>query len=183
MNQVFLSIGSNLGDRLGTLREALRRLTAAGDIRLVETSRLYEAEPWEREPGRPEDRAGWFLNCVVAIETSLPPRALLDRVLAIEAALGRGRDPSQTPEARRFAPRTLDIDILLYDDQVISASDDLHIPHLLMHERGFVLRPLADLAPELTHPTLYRTIRQLVEELEDAHEVRVAECPPEWLEQ
>jgi 2-amino-4-hydroxy-6-hydroxymethyldihydropteridine diphosphokinase len=182
MNRAFLSLGSNLGDRLEILREALRRLTAAGDIRLVEASRLYEAEPWEREPGQPEDRADWFLNCVVAIETSLLPRALLDRVVAIEAALGRSRDPSQTPEARRFAPRSLDIDVLLYANEVISASDDLQIPHLLMHERAFVLRPLAELAPELTHPTLYRTIRQLVEDLEDTHEVSVADLPREWFE-
>ena len=182
MSQAFLSIGSNLGERLQLLRDAMRRLIASGDIRVVETSRLYETEPWEREPGQPPDRGDWFLNCVIAIETTLSPPALLERVQAIERALGRTRDPGQTPEAQRFLPRPLDIDILLYEDQVISVSDDLHIPHLLLHERGFVLRPLADLAPQLEHPTLYRTIRELVAELEDAHEVKVADFPPEWFE-
>lgn len=182
MSLVFLSIGSNLGNRLELMREALRRLTAARDIRVTQTSRIYETEPWETEPGQLPDRRDWFLNCVVAIETSLSPRALLEQVQAIETALGRTRDPHQTPEARRFSPRPVDIDILLYENRVISVSDDLHIPHLLMHERGFVLRPLADLAPELEHPTLYRTVRELVEELEDAHEVKIADLPREWFE-
>ena len=182
MGLVFVSIGSNLGDRLGLLREAVRRLAAAGDIRVVEASRLYETEPWEGVPGQLPDRSDWFLNCVVAIETTLAPRALLERVQAIETVLGRTREPGQTPEAERFVPRPLDIDILLYENQIISVSDDLHIPHLLMHERAFVLRPLADLAPELVHPTLYRTIRELVEELEDTHEVRIADVPSEWFE-
>lgn len=182
MSQVFLSIGSNLGDRLALMREAVRRLIASEGIRVVEASRLYETEPWEREPGRPDDRGDWFLNCVIAVETTLPPRALLERVQAIEAALGRTRDPRQTPEERRFVLRPLDIDILLYENQVISVSDDLHIPHLHLHERGFVLRPLADLAPELEHPTFYRTIRELAKELEDTHEVRAADFPAEWFE-
>ena len=109
-------------------------------------------------------------------------RRVLERVQQIETALGRTRDPGPTPEARRFARRTLDIDILLYDDWVISLPDDLHIPHLLMHERGFVLRPLADVAPALEHPTLYRTMRELAAEIEDTHEVILAELPPEWFE-
>jgi len=112
--RAFLSIGSNLGNRLELLREAVRGLIAAGDIRLVEASRLYETEPWEAKPGRLPDRSDWFLNCVVAIETTLPPRTLLERVQAVETALGRTRPPGQTPEARRFSPRPLDIDILLY---------------------------------------------------------------------
>ena len=182
MSLVFVSIGSNLGDRLRLVQEAVRRLAAAVDIRVVETSRLYETEPWERAPGQIPDRSDWFLNCVVAIETTLPPRALLERVQAIEAALGRIREPGQSPEGERFVPRPLDIDILLYENQIISVADDLHIPHLLMHERAFVLRPLADLAPELEHPTLYRTMRELMAEFEDAHEVRIADVPPEWFE-
>jgi 2-amino-4-hydroxy-6-hydroxymethyldihydropteridine diphosphokinase len=183
MAQAFLSIGSNLGDRVALLRETVRRLTTSEGIRVVEASRLYETEPWESEPGRVPGRGEWFLNCVVAIQTTLGPASLLERVQAIETALGRTRDLTQTPEARRFAGRTVDIDILLYDHEVISTPDELHIPHLLMHERGFVLRALADLAPELEHPTLYRTIRELAAELEDAHEVVLAEFPPEWFEQ
>ena len=85
-------------------------------------------------------------------------------------------------EDQRYEPRPLDIDILLYDDRVISSHDHLHIPHLLMHERAFVLRPLADLAPELEHPVLYQTIRELLEALADEHEVRLSDLPARWFE-
>jgi 2-amino-4-hydroxy-6-hydroxymethyldihydropteridine diphosphokinase len=183
MSRVVLSLGSNLGDRLALLREAHHRLTEVPDTRVVQTSRVYETEPWEQELGASSDQAGWFLNCIVVLETGLPPGVLLQQMQAIEDALGRTRDDQRSPEAQRFDPRLLDIDILLYADQVISVSDDLHIPHLLMHERGFVLHPLADVAPGLEHPTLYRTIRQLVDDLEDQHEVRMAEIPPTWFEQ
>jgi 2-amino-4-hydroxy-6-hydroxymethyldihydropteridine diphosphokinase len=182
MAHVFLSLGSNLGDRVAFLREAVRQLAATGTISVVELSPLYETEPWEHEPGQVPDHAQWFLNCVAAVETTLPPPALLTRVQEIEGALGRLRDSSQTPEASRFAARHIDIDILLYDDRVVSVSEELHIPHLLMHERAFVLRPLADLAPGLEHPTLYQTIRELETDLDDSHTVRLAAFPADWLE-
>jgi 7,8-dihydro-6-hydroxymethylpterin-pyrophosphokinase len=118
---------------------------------------------------------------VVAIETTLAPRALLAEMHTIEGALGRVRPPG-TPEAQRFAPRTLDIDILFYGDEIVSAGDDLHIPHLLLAEREFVLRPLADLAPELEHPALYRSVRELLAELVDEHDVRAGDYPARWFE-
>jgi 2-amino-4-hydroxy-6-hydroxymethyldihydropteridine diphosphokinase len=118
---------------------------------------------------------------VVAVETTLPPRQLLASLQDIERALGRTR-PAGTPEAQRFAPRTVDIDILLYGDQVISVPDDLHIPHLLMAERAFVLRPLAELAPHLEHPALYRPIVELLEELDDEHDVRPGDFPRRWFD-
>ena len=181
MARVYLSLGSNLGDRVALLRAAVTRLRG-GDLSVVAASPLYESEPWEEEPGQTEIERPWFLNCVVEVETALSPRALLDRVQAVEAALGRVRLPGLTPEARRFTPRTVDIDIIFYGDAVISAPDDLHVPHLLAAERGFVLRPLADLAPDLTHPTLYRPVRELLEELADEHEVRRGAYPDDWLE-
>ncbi len=179
MTQAFLSLGSNLGDRVTLLRGALRHLTTTEGIRVLEVSRLYETEPWETVPGQIVNRASWFLNCVAVIETSLSPTVLLATVQEIERAMGRGRSVG-TSEAARYEPRTLDIDILLYGNQVISASDDLHIPHLLMHERGFVLRPLADLAPELEHPVLYQNVRELLEALEDEHQVVPADFPIRW---
>ena len=181
MTRVYLSLGSNEGDRVSMLRAAVRQLGETASISVVAASRLYETEPWESEPGRTEGEATWFLNCVVGVDTDLDPRALLARVHDIENALGRTR-AGGTPEAQRFVPRTLDIDILFYGDRVISVPDELHVPHLLLHERAFVLRPLSDLAPDLRHPTLYRTVREMLEELDDDHVVEAARnYPPEWL--
>ena len=181
MARVFLSVGSNLGDRLACLRRAVEHLRAMDDLRFLDASPLYRTEPWEREPGRPADEGGWFFNCAVVIETELEPAALLIRLQSVEQALGRVPRPG-TPEAQRYEPRPLDIDILLYDDRVISGPEHLHIPHLLMHERRFVLRPLADLAPDLEHPVLYQTIRELLEVLDDDHEVLVSDLPRRWFE-
>ena len=180
MARVFLSVGSNLGDRLGCLRRAVEQLRAMEDLRFLDASPLYRTEPWERQPGESDD-AGWFFNCAVVIETELAPAELLARLQGLEEALGRERREG-TPEAQRYEPRPLDIDILLYDDRVISGPENLQIPHLLMHERRFVLRPLADLAPDLEHPVLYQSIRELLDVLEDEHEVQESDLPRRWFE-
>jgi len=182
MPRVYLSLGSNLGDRVAQLRAAVRQLQEHG-LALVDASPLYESEAWEDEPGRTEAERHWYLNCVVAVDTGLGPRVLLEHLQAIETALGRERKVGLTPEAQRFTPRTVDIDIIFYGDEVISVPDDLHVPHLLAAERAFVLRPLADIAPELTHPTLYRSVRELLDELTDEHEVRPGGYPLRWLEE
>ena len=87
-----------------------------------------------------------------------------------------------TPEDRRYQRRPLDIDILCYGETVVSATEQLSIPHLLMHERAFVLRPLADLAPDWEHPTLHQTVQELLAGLDDEHEVQMAELPRRWYE-
>jgi len=181
MERVYLGLGSNLGNRLETLRAAVDRLRELEGVRVVTASRVYETEPWESEPGKLRPERQWYLNCVVAIETTLGAETLLARVQGIEHALGRRRPPG-TPESQRFAARPLDIDILLYGDRVISVPDELHIPHLLLHERAFVLLPLADVAPDLEHPTLYRTIRELAAELHDDHDIRPGDIPARWYE-
>jgi len=181
MTRVYLSLGSNLGDRIALLRDAVARLRAAADIRFVDASALYETEPWESEPGQTLHERHWYLNCAVVIETSLRPVDLLGRLQAIETTLGRKR-PDMTHEAGRFVPRTLDIDILLYGDRVVSVPDRLQVPHLLLHERAFILQPLADVAPEFEHPVLYKRVSELLGEVEDDHAVRRADYPLRWFE-
>jgi 2-amino-4-hydroxy-6-hydroxymethyldihydropteridine diphosphokinase len=187
MARVFLSVGSNLGDRLGHVRAAVARLRQVPEVTFLTASRLYFTEPWERQPGGgaagggAEDQADWFYNCVVVVETSLDPLALLEHLQGIEGMLGRIRTAASLEE-QRYEARTLDIDILLYGDRVISAHDRLHVPHLMLHERQFVLRPLADLAPDLEHPVLYETIQVLLDRLEDEHAVMPADVPERWFE-
>lgn len=179
MARVFLSLGSNQGDRLELLRRAIELLTRLPGVQFLDASPLYETEPWDALSGAIVDRACWFLNGVLAVETSLSPAGLLAEIQAIERTLGRVRSGASV-EAARAEPRTMDIDILLYGDEVISAPNNLQIPHLFLHERAFVLRPLADLVPELEHPVLYRTISELLEELEDDHQVLASELPRQW---
>ncbi len=129
---VFIGLGSNLGDREATIRSALRELEADNDIRVVRCSSLHETEPVGGPPGQ-----GRYLNAVAELETALPPRALLERLLAIERRHGRQRSAAN-------GPRTLDLDLLLYGDRVID-EPDLVVPHPRMWERPFVMEPLAEI--------------------------------------
>jgi 2-amino-4-hydroxy-6-hydroxymethyldihydropteridine diphosphokinase len=146
---VYLSLGSNVGDREAHLRDAVVRLGTAG--RVIAVSSFYETEPVEfaQQP--------WFLNCVVALETSQTPRQLMTSLLRIEQEMGRTR-------VRKKGPRTIDIDSLLLDDEQI-VSEELTIPHPAMQQRRFVLEPLAELAPEAVHPVLKKTVRELLDAL------------------
>jgi 3-oxoacyl-[acyl-carrier protein] reductase len=146
--QVFLALGSNLGDRQGFLDDALRRLGARPDFSIRTCSAYYETAP----VGGPAD-AGAYLNAVAEADTPLSPEAVLAWLLEVERQLGRYRT---TPNA----PRTVDLDLLLYGDLVRINSDPL-IPHPRLHERHFVLKPLSEIAPQVVHPVLGKSIREL----------------------
>lgn len=152
MATAYLGVGSNLGNRLAFLRGGRDSLVNHFEITLQRVSGVYETEA----VGGPADNPS-FLNAVLEIETPLSPRELLAACLAVEDEFGRSRP-------MEWAPRTLDIDLLLYDDVVV-AEDDLQIPHPRLHERTFVLEPLREIAPDLIHPVLHRTIAALADDL------------------
>lgn len=138
----YIGLGGNLGDRALALQSAVRALEQSADVRLLRRSRVYETEP----VGPPQPR---YLNAVVEIETRLSARALLSVCFGIEAKLGRKRVAS----APKLGPRSIDLDILLYGDEVI-AEPGLVIPHPELHTRAFALAPLCDLAAARKHPAL-----------------------------
>jgi 2-amino-4-hydroxy-6-hydroxymethyldihydropteridine diphosphokinase len=142
----YLSLGSNVGDCAAQLRDAIARLGRIGKI--VRVSSFYETEPVEftEQP--------WFLNCAVALETSATPQELMKALLRIEEEMGRRR-------VQKKGPREIDIDILLFGDEVVE-SEELTVPHPAMAQRRFVLEPLVEIAPELKHPVTRNTVRDLL---------------------
>jgi 2-amino-4-hydroxy-6-hydroxymethyldihydropteridine diphosphokinase len=152
---VYLALGTNLGDRLANLRAALDAF--APDIKVLAESKVYETPPW----GYTDQPA--FLNMAVKCETDLGPESLLKRLKTLEVQIGREK-------SFHWGPRLIDLDILFYDD-IIFESESLAIPHPRLHERAFVLVPLAEIAPSLLHPALKKTIRQLLSIL-DAEEIK-----------
>ncbi len=143
---VYLGLGSNVGDRRYHLESAIEQLKKYGTITLI--SPWYETEPI------PFSNQRWHFNLVLKLLTSYSPREVLTQILSIEAALGRDRGEPN-------AQRTIDIDILVYEDQIIN-EPDLIVPHPRLHERAFVLKPLSDIAHSFTHPVLKKTPWELL---------------------
>jgi 2-amino-4-hydroxy-6-hydroxymethyldihydropteridine diphosphokinase len=154
---VYLSLGSNIGDRAAYLNAAIAALPGAG-LRVLKVSAFYETEPVDYL------QQDWFLNCVVEGETDLPGGTLLAQLRAIEAKMG-------SKKAIAKGPRILDIDILLYGDETI-ATAELQVPHPRMTQRRFVLVPLAEIAPDLSHPSWHATAAELLAATSDQSEVR-----------
>jgi 2-amino-4-hydroxy-6-hydroxymethyldihydropteridine diphosphokinase len=156
-HEVYIGLGSNLGDRVAYLREAVHRLGAI--IQIEQVSRLYVAAPL----GYVRDDA--YINAVLHGKTTMTPMDLLGMLQSIEAAMGRR-------PGVQFGPRPIDLDILFYDS-IQMETYKLTIPHPRLPQRAFVLKPLADIAPELMHPMLYYTISQLLADTEDANQVQL----------
>lgn len=152
---VYLSLGSNKGDRIGYLQQAASLLGNVENVSVIRTSAFYETEPWNM------NSKNWFVNAVVELKTSLPPRQLLAECQRIESQLGK------TPrENSQYEDRTIDIDILFYNKDIIN-EEDLIIPHKYLHLRAFILVPMLELNPDFEHPLLHKTISDLHNDLEN----------------
>ena len=161
---VYLSLGSNVGDRAANLNTAIDCLRALGDV--VAISSFYETEPVEftAQP--------WFLNCAAALDTDKTPKQLLSGILDVEEQMGRRR-------TQKKGPRIIDIDILLFGNSIVD-DPGLTIPHPGLHERRFVLEPLAEIAAAKRHPVFKQTIRELLAALPPGQALRLAtDCADE----
>ena len=155
----WISFGSNIGDRLTTIEGALTRLNRSDFVSVQKVSNIYETEPVGF--AAQDD----FLNGAAQLSTTLAPIGLLRRLLAIEKSLGRTREV-------RWGPRTIDLDLLLFDHYIIN-SEELIVPHPEMHNRRFVLTPLADIAAEVVMPGTTKTIAQLLKKTPDDSRIRL----------
>jgi len=148
----FISVGSNIGDKRAQCESGIRKITHPRISQLIERSPCYRTEP----VGYVEQ--DWFINAVIKISTRLDPYELLDQLKQIE------RDAGRTDTGTRFGPRCLDLDILLYGDDIVE-TDRLVVPHPRMHKRRFVLLPFCDIDPHIVHPVLGKTIHSLLADL------------------
>ena len=160
MARAFLSLGSNEGDRLSNIQQATTLLGMNDKIKIIKTSSFYETQPWGNK------NQAWFVNAALALDCEMSAMELLQYCQSIEQKLGRIRLPNC-----KWQPRTIDIDILMFDDKIISNGEILTIPHPLMHLRAFVLVPMLEVKSDLIHPIFNKTIADLYEDLTDPEDV------------
>lgn len=160
MERCYILFGSNMGDKDRLFADACLLINNRCG-RVMEVSAAYESEPWGFEADE------WFLNRVIALDTELDPEMMMQRLLEIEAEFGRVRHPEQ----EGYASRPIDLDILYFGERVIH-SEHLTVPHPRLHLRRFALMPMCELAPDLVHPVLQKTQRELLEECPDTLEVK-----------
>ena len=167
-HRAFIGLGTNLGDRTANYRQAIQRIKHLPESRIVHRSSIYETEPVG-------DIEGVFLNGVVELDTEMSADLLMRRLLAIERAMGRRRSSGRKPSAerRKYQPRIIDLDLLFFDKEIIRTRP-LTVPHPRLHERRFVLAPMAELAPALIHPELNVTISELLAGLKSPQRVTLA---------
>ncbi len=156
--EIYIGLGSNLGDRLANIRKAVE-LMKKEEIEILKESSIYETEPVGYK------QQGWFLNSVVQGRTESSPEKLWETLEKIEKLMGREREI-------KWGPRIIDLDVLFYGDKVLN-SKKLQIPHSELHKRKFVLVPLEEIAPQLVHPVLKKTISRLLRDLKDNSQVKL----------
>lgn len=156
----YLALGSNVNDRMAFLAQAESMINSHGGVSIVKTSSVYETEPWPKENhdgDHPHDEKGqtWYLNQVIQVETTLSPQELVKAAGDIERQIGR-------TQSHKWGPREIDVDVLLYEDQIIDAPE-IEIPHRHMRDRQFVLVPLVEIAPDLKDPVTKNTFKHILD--------------------
>ena len=159
MHTAFISIGSNIGNRLDNCKKAIKDLADGEEVKLIKTSSFYETEPWG------EIEQGWFINCVIEIETVLDAYRLFSVIRKVEEGFKRKR-------VKKGGPRIIDLDVLFFDREIIN-TEGLTIPHPLLHKRRFVLMPLNEIAPDLVHPVFKKSVADLLKALDDNKKVKI----------
>ncbi len=160
LERVFIGIGSNRGRRRENCKRAVEGIILSGQIRIVEFSPLYESAPWGMSAQGP------FVNAVIEVRSALGPMGLLEFLKGLERGLGRRR-------SARWGPRVIDLDLLFFGRRILNTRR-LTLPHPRLHERGFVLRPMNDIAPDFVHPVLMESMRSLFHGLRDGNDVKRA---------
>ncbi len=159
MAVAYLCLGSNIGDKVGYIQQAVKMLTSTEMVTVVRSSAFYETEPWGNK------NLDWFINAVIEIKTKLSPRELLDLCKNTEIQMGR-----KNSDSKNYQARNIDIDILFYGDLTVN-EPDLKIPHEHLHERAFAIVPLLELIPDYVHPKYNKSLLELHEALETLDDV------------